>query len=73
MKLKLGAKEIEFGRISKVIKVSDSVAEIRMITGESIQVVCNNKGLTKNLICYQGSVEDLKQAVNEYQRIDEGF
>ena len=74
MKLKLGAIEIQMRRISKVIQTSENTAQIKMLTGESFRVKFNQKAsTTKSLICYQGSVEELKRAISDFRRMDEGF
>ena len=73
MKLKLGAKSINPRRISNVFRVSAKVARIVMITGKSIIVACEVHVPTQNTYSYTGSVQNLKEFVENHKRLDAGF
>ncbi len=69
MKMKLGGKTIDLNRVWKVTRSGDSIAHIRFITGETIQVTCGVKFLHKCLISYPGTSEMLKSFIEENKRV----
>ena len=72
MKLKFGPKEVHLNRISKVIKIEHSLAEIRFHTGDAILVRCSIEHPDGMTFSFPGTVEELKAIVaalgNAYDR-----
>ena len=67
MKMKLGSREIQLNRVSKVTRAGKHIAEIHFVTGESIHVICGIQVPNGASISYPGTCEELKSFIERHK------
>ena len=67
MKLQLGGKQIELGRVHRVRRVQQYIAQIDFKTGESIRVRCGVHFPDGMIISYHGTFEELKALIDKFK------
>lgn len=68
MKIRLCGKDIDSMTVRHVRRIGSRIAQIELITGESLRVICGVRVPDDgSLISYNGSFEELKAFINRHK------